>query len=127
MLLCGKVLDEQGGGSLKNLLAGLQWIKEIHKKYPVNILNISIEMDSRGDFDEEEGELLRYTLEELWNDGVMIVAAAGNRGPKPMSISPIGESGSCVCVGCHDGDFVGAGEGRARNTPEEDRGRIIIL
>lgn len=109
MLLCGKVLDEQGGGSLKNLLAGLQWIKEIHKKYPVNILNISIEMDSRGDFDEEEGELLRYTLEELWNDGVMIVAAAGNRGPKPMSISPIGESGSCVCVGCHDGDFVGAG------------------
>ena len=46
-------------------------------------------------------------LEELWSAGVMIVGAAGNHGPEPMSISPIRENGCCLCVSCHDEGFVG--------------------
>ena len=109
LIICGKVLDYKGGGSLKSLLKGLQWIMDIRKEYPIKILNISIEMESEEKLNKEDLVLMQQYLDFLWKEGIMIVAAAGNHGPKPMSISPIGELGSCVCVSCHDGDYVGEG------------------
>ncbi len=107
MLICGKVLDEKGNGSLKSLLKGLEWVMELRKQYPIRIINISIEMGADAKLKEEEWDLMHKYLEFLWSEGVMIVAAAGNRGPEPMSISPISEGGCCVCVSCHDEGFVG--------------------
>ena len=109
MLVCGKILDYKGGGSLKSLLKGLQWIMEIRKEFPIKILNISVEMGADAKLDKEELKLMHRYFEQLWQDGMMIVAAAGNHGPKPMSISPISENGCCVCVSCHDEGFVGKG------------------
>ena len=48
-------------------------------------------------------------MENIWLAGIVIVAAAGNRGPNLMTLSPIGECASCICVGCHDGDYKGKG------------------
>lgn len=106
-LVCGKVLDYKGGGSLKNLLKGLQWIMEIRKQFPIKILNISIEMESTSKLKKEELLLMQKYLEFLWSEGILIVAAAGNHGPEPMSISPISENGYCICVSCHDEGYVG--------------------
>lgn len=106
-IVSGKILDEKGGGSLKNLLKGLQWIDEIRKTLPIRILNISVEMGTDAKLDKEELKLMHEYFEYLWEGGVLIVAAAGNHGPKPMSISPISENGCCICVGCHDEGFVG--------------------
>ena len=108
-ILCGKVLDEKGAGSLRNLLMGLEWTTEMMKIYPVRILNISIEMEQTAALKPDEVALLHKYLEYFWSSNVMIVAAAGNKGPEPMSISPISESVECICVGCNDGDYVGAG------------------
>ncbi len=33
------------------------------------------------------------------------MAAAGNKGPDSMTLSPIAECGGCICVGCHDGSY----------------------
>lgn len=109
LLICGKVLDKKGGGSLKNLLRGLEWIMEIKKQYPIRILNISIEMDAEENLNKEELALLKKYFEILWSQDIIIVAAAGNKGPNPMTLSPLGECGSCICVGCHDGDYTGSG------------------
>lgn len=108
-LLCGKVLDQKGAGSLQNLLAGLEWVIELKKDFPIRILNISIEMEQTTNLDPEEVSYMQHFMEFLWKENVIIVAAAGNKGPGPMSISPIGEAGNCICVGCHDGDYTGAG------------------
>lgn len=107
-LLCGKVLDERGAGSLKNLLAGLKWILELMSRYPVRIINISIEMEQTSALDRDEVAMLKRLLDFFWQNDVLVIAAAGNKGPGPMSISPISELGGCICVGCHDGDYVGA-------------------
>ncbi len=112
LLICGKVLDKKGSGSLKGLLRGIEWIMETRKRYPIRVVNISIEMDDEEKLNQEELELLREYFEELWRQEIIIVAAAGNKGPNPMTLSPIGESGSCICVGCNDGDYKGA-DGRA--------------
>ena len=108
-LLCGKVLDRKGGGNLKNLIRGLEWVLELKKRYMVKVLNISIEMESDESIDKNEWASLRKYMENIWLAGIVIVAAAGNRGPNLMTLSPIGECASCICVGCHDGDYTGKG------------------
>ena len=64
-------------------------------------------MDSEENLNQDELKLLRKYFELLWKENIIIVVAAGNKGPNPMTLSPLGECGSCICVGCHDGDFVG--------------------
>lgn len=108
-LFCGKVLDRKGGGSLKNLISGLAWIQNLAKSYPIRILNISIEMESEETIDKDDWEQFKKHIEYLWDNNMIIVAAAGNKGPDPMTLSPIGECGGCVCVGCHDGEYKGKG------------------
>lgn len=109
LLLCGKVLDKKGGGSLKNLIQGLQWVIDLKKSYPIRVLNISIEMESDDNIDKEEWVVFKRYMERIWAEDIMIVAAAGNKGPNLMTLSPIGECASCICVGCHDGDYKGNG------------------
>lgn len=109
VLVCGKVLDRKGAGSLKNLIQGLKWILEMCGRYPIRVLNISIEMDSEENLNKEELLLLKRYFGLLWERGIVIVAAAGNKGPNPMTLSPIGECGTCICVGCHDGEYRSAG------------------
>lgn len=107
--ICGKVLDKKGGGSLKNLTSGLIWISELLGRFPIRVLNISIEMESEDGIDPGDWEEFRKYIRYLWDRNIMIVAAAGNKGPNPMTLSPIGECGGCVCVGCHDGNYKGNG------------------
>lgn len=109
MLVCGKVLDKKGGGSLRNLISGMRWIAEVGKFYPIKILNISIEMESEETIDKKDWEQFKRYIELLWNMDIIVVAAAGNKGPNPMTLSPIGECGVCICVGCHDGNYTGNG------------------
>lgn len=107
LLLCGKVLNSKGGGNLSSLIKGLEWVIELKKRYPVTILNISIEMESDENIDKDEWEIFKKRMDEVWASGITIVAAAGNRGPHLMTLSPISECASCICVGCHDGSYKG--------------------
>ena len=80
ILVCGKVLDKKGGGSLKNLTSGLIWISELIDQIPIRILNISIEMESEEGIAPEDWEQFRKYMQYLWDRNIMIVAAAGNKG-----------------------------------------------
>ena len=107
LLLCGKVLNRKGGGNLSSLIKGLEWVIELKKSYPVAILNISIEMESDDNIDKAEWKIFQKRMEEVWESGITIVAAAGNKGPHLMTLSPISECANCICVGCHDGNYRG--------------------
>ena len=80
------------------------------KKYPIKILNISIEMESEENVDKKEWKQFKEYIQYLWDMNILIVAAAGNKGPDPMTLSPIGECSRCVCVGCNDGNYTGNGK-----------------
>ncbi len=109
VLLCGKVLDRKGGGSLKSLIDGMQWMIGLTKGYHLRVLNISIELDESESIDRVEWAVFRGYVDELCGMGVAVVAAAGNQGPAAMTLSPISECAGCICVGCHDGDYKGNG------------------
>lgn len=103
-LIVGKVLDQYGDGEGDDMVRGIEWILELKKKVPIHILNLSIGMKS---FDNEALEKkLIEAVEEAWNSGLIVVTAAGNNGPRPMTISPIGSSRKVITVGCHDGGYV---------------------
>lgn len=102
-LLVGKVLDGNGDGMTENMLAGLDWVLENRYRYGVRILNISVGIGSLNRIDKEVA--LRRKMEEVWDSGIIVVCAAGNKGPQDGSISSVGGSDKVITVGCHDGNF----------------------
>lgn len=101
-LIVGKVLDEKGNGKADDMLDALQWILQIYKKYDIRLLNISVGIGSLKDREKEKE--LRERLDKLWEAGVVVVCAAGNKGPAANSISAVSASDKVITVGCFD-DF----------------------
>lgn len=100
-LLVGKVLDEKGDGSTMAMLEGLDWILHNCNIYNVRIVNISVGIGQLSDRKKEKA--LREKIEQLWNSGIIVVCAAGNKGPGNGTISSVGGSDRVITVGCHDG------------------------
>jgi len=102
-LVVGKVLNKKGEGNADHMLMGLKWLEEIKGKYNIRIINISVGI---GELKEKAKErALQKQLEKLWEMGVTIVCAAGNKGPLDDSISAIGMNMELITVGCHDGMY----------------------
>ena len=101
-LVVGKVLDEKGDGSTEIMLEAIGWIIRMKEKYNIRILNISVGI---GDLKAAEKErLLQDRIEELWRKGILVVCAAGNKGPGDGTISSVGGN-RVVTVGCYDGTY----------------------
>lgn len=102
-LVVGKVLDGKGDGSTGAMLEGLDWVLDVREKYNIRILNISVGI---GGLDDEGKErALRAKVDEVWDSGILVVCAAGNKGPGDGSISAVCAGRKAVTVGCYDGDY----------------------
>lgn len=95
-----KVLDQQGQGSLEDIINGLDWVIQNRKRYQIRIVNISAGT-TKGEEDEGALELVRK-VEQVWDAGLVVVVAAGNMGPQPMSITVPGNSRKVITVGASD-------------------------
>ncbi len=103
--IVGKVLNAEGDGSLRDMLDGFSWVLQCAEKYNIGVVNISVGVN-----DTKEPELLKDLLklvEEAWTKGILVVCAAGNSGPNPMTLSPLGAGKHCISVGCHEGGYFG--------------------
>ena len=101
-ILSGKVLDDKGDGTISNMAAGIEWVLDSRELYQIKILNISVSMG-----ETDHVRMMQYLvscLEMVWDAGIFVVVAAGNKGPAAGSISPLGASRKVVTVGCHDGN-----------------------
>ena len=92
-----KVLNESGQGNASDVIAAIQWIANNHKKYNIKIVNMSI-----GTASSSVNDPLVEAVEHLWNMGITVVAAAGNNGPAPGTISSPGTSKKIITVGSSD-------------------------
>jgi len=95
-----KVLDYRGDGNISDVLAGLQWIIDNRIKYNIRIVNISVGTSAKDNLDENS--LLVQGVNAVWDSGIVVVVAAGNNGPGPMSISTPGISRKVITVGSSD-------------------------
>nr|WP_294526359.1 S8 family peptidase [uncultured Blautia sp.] len=94
-----KVLDRFGNGSKEDVLRAFQWIRRYREEYRIRVVNISVGTTCRT---QNEQDALLDTVEQLWDEGLVVVAAAGNQGPRPGSITAPGSNKKVITVGSSD-------------------------
>ena len=95
-----KVLDQKGEGKIRFLIEGIKVILRNRDKWQIRIVNISIgTLPHQGD--EEETELMRW-VDRLWDEGLVVVTAAGNFGPRSGTVTIPGISKKVITVGASD-------------------------
>lgn len=99
-LIAVKVLDAGGNGYASDVLEGLAWIRRERERLGIRIVNISVGSYS-GKYMSEDSVLVRG-VEAAWDDGLVVVVAAGNHGPARMSVTTPGISRKVITVGCSD-------------------------
>lgn len=107
--LIGKVLNAEGDGNLSDMIKGFEWVLDCASRYNICVINISVGVTST--MEPELLEVMLGLVEEAWKRDILVVCAAGNSGPKPMSLSPLGTGKHIITVGCHDGGYFGDKEG----------------
>lgn len=94
-----KVLDRYGTGSQDDVLRALRWIRENRQQYRIRVVNISVGTTCNS---KRNHARLLGSVEQLWDEGVVVVTAAGNQGPRPGSITAPGSSKKVITVGSSD-------------------------
>lgn len=95
-----KVLDRRGNGFASDVLAGLRFIRENRKRLGIRIVNISVGSLSKKSMGENSA--LVRGVNDAWDDGLVVVVAAGNMGPRRGTITTPGISRKVITVGCSD-------------------------
>jgi len=98
-----KVLDRKGNGYAADVLKGITWILENKERLGIRIMNISV--GSYGKKGMSENSALVKGVNRAWDEGLVVVVAAGNNGPGRMSITTPGISRKVITVGCSDDDM----------------------
>lgn len=106
-LVVMKVLDRKGNGNTGQVLKALDDVIAGRDRYHIRILNISVGMLPSAD--ETEKRNLMEAVERVWRAGIVVVAAAGNNGPKKNSVTIPGQCKSIITVGSID-DYVRRGK-----------------
>lgn len=94
-----KVLDKRGNGNKEEVIRGINWVIRNRERYGIRILNISVgTVRESASMDMQ----LIEAVERAWDAGLVVVVAAGNMGPEPMSITVPGNSRKVITVGASD-------------------------
>ena len=94
-----RVLDAKGIGTMHSVLAGFDWLLHNRAAYGIRVLNLSFGAPQAASYHKE---LLAGVVESAHFAGVAVVAAAGNDGPKPGTLSLPGADPFVLTVGSFD-------------------------
>lgn len=103
-LIIIKVLDQDGDGSINEVIKGIRWILEHRYEYQIRVVNISV--GAKPNVPQDGAEDLIKNVEALWNAGLVVAASAGNYGPKESSVAIPGVSKKIITVGALEGENV---------------------
>lgn len=98
-LIILKVLDRLGNGSKEVLLRAFEWISANKELYTIRVVNISVGTTCRTVCDHR---LLIGGVDRMWDENLVVIAAAGNQGPRPGSVTAPGSSRKVITVGSSD-------------------------
>lgn len=89
-----KALDNKGEGGVLNILKAMQWVIDNKEIYNIKVVCMSF-----GSSIIVNNDPLVLGAEVLWDNGICVVAAAGNSGPEMSSIKSPGASSKIITVG----------------------------
>jgi len=94
-----KVLDEQGSGRLSTIIEGLEWCIDHKEVHNIQIISLSLGAPAYESFRDDP---LSLAAQAAWHEGIVVVAAAGNSGPSPATISTPAIDPFIITVGSTD-------------------------
>lgn len=94
-----KVLTKTGSGYLSTVMAGVQWCIDNKDQYNIRVITMSL--GSSATVPAAEDPVVKM-VEKAWDQGIVVVIAAGNEGPDGSTISSPGISPKVITVGAMD-------------------------
>ncbi|QUH19280.1 S8 family peptidase [Alkaliphilus sp. B6464] len=94
-----KVLGSDGGGSISDVIAGIQWTIDNRSKYNIKVMTLSLGTKPKGNYADDP---LCQAVDAAVNSGITVVAAAGNSGPDSSTITSPAISPKVITVGACD-------------------------
>ncbi|MBX5321403.1 MAG: S8 family serine peptidase [Candidatus Bathyarchaeota archaeon] len=93
-----KVLDEKGRGYVSNIIRGLEWVAANKNVYNITVTNLSL-----GSIGPSDGkDVLSLACDQVVDEGIVVVVAAGNFGPKPYTVGTPAAAEKVIAVGAVD-------------------------
>lgn len=89
-----KALNKNGEATANKILDAMEWVFDNHKKENIKVVCMSFGSEPIGYNDP-----IMLGANALWQDGVVVVAAAGNSGPNESTIKSPGISPEIITVG----------------------------
>ncbi len=94
-----KVLDGNGGGSLANVIKGVQWAIENKEKYNIKVISMSL---GAGANLKAKDDVVCLAVQAALDAGIVPVIAAGNSGPGRETVGTPGINQEVLTVGAYD-------------------------
>ena len=98
-LISVKVAGPDGATDVSVVLTALQWVVANKDRFGIRVLNLAFGTDATSSYLTDP---LDYAVERAWRAGILVVAAAGNRGPEAGTISKPGDDPFVLTVGAAD-------------------------
>lgn len=95
-LVVVKAFNVEGQGEMLDIIRGVQWVVDNREKYGIRVLNLSFASRPRWPYWLDP---INQSIMKAWAEGIVVVAAAGNEGPEPMSIGSPGNLPYIITVG----------------------------
>jgi hypothetical protein len=98
-ILSVRVLGDDGFGTYADVIKGIQYVVANKDTLNVRVLNLSLSAQATTPYFVDP---LNRAVEEAWAAGIVVVAAAGNEGPEPETITVPGNDPYMITVGAVD-------------------------
>lgn len=97
-----KVLDKNGNGKILDICQAVEDIMKYNQNHAqkIRVINISVGMRER--VRPELQQRLLQSVEQAWDQGIVVLAAAGNNGPGENTVTSPGVSKKIITVGSLD-------------------------
>lgn len=91
-----KAFNEDGSGSYLSVIKAIGWVVDHADEYGIRAMNLSFSATPQSHYWDDP---MNQAVMEAWQAGIVVVAAAGNLGPDPMSIGVPGNVPYVITVG----------------------------
>ena len=95
-LVVVKAFDSTGEAGFLDLVRGIQWVTANRDRLGIRVLNLSFASRPRWPYWDDP---VNQALMRAWQAGIIVIAAAGNEGPEPMTVGSPGNLPYIITVG----------------------------
>jgi len=95
-----KIAGADGSTDLARVLGALDWVRRNHDRdgYNIRVVNLSLGVVA----EDYRSDVLAWAVEQLWNEGIVVVAAAGNNGVLARTLDMPADDPFVIAAGASD-------------------------